>query len=246
MKPILLFISLFLFTAEAAFAKKNDFAKVNAQFAEMEEKIRQLNGEIERLNHRINSLSQNLDKALKDIEYRFQQQAENAPAYNRDIQFYEKDQPVNLTPPATPVETPEEEKQEPVEKTSMKKLTEEYEKGIAYMRAAHYEQAEDVLYNFIQAHPDNELTGNAYYWLGEAFFVRDLFEQAAVYFLKGYQNFPKGEKSPDSLLRLAMTFNSLKKTQESCASFDKLFKEFPKMPKDIKEQAIIEKARVKC
>jgi TolA-binding protein len=38
----------------------------------------------------------------------------------------------------------------------------------------------------------------------------------------------------------------MNKTKESCASFDKLLKEFPKLSNDMKEQVIIEKAKAKC
>jgi tol-pal system protein YbgF len=247
MRIIFLIISLTLLSGTAS-AKKNDFAKVNAQFSELEEKIRQMHGEIEHLNHRIDMLNNTLEKSLKDIEFRFQEQ-NKVPANPRDVQFYEKDQPVDLTPKkqTPPIEAKPQQKEEskPQEKED-ESVTKLYESGIAYMRAAQYEKAEDALYNFIQKYPKNELASNAYYWLGETFFVRNLFEQSAVYFLKGYQNFPKGDKASDNLYKLAVTFSQMNKTKESCASFDKLLKEFPKLSNDMKEQVIIEKAKAKC
>ena len=49
------------------------------------------------------------------------------------------------------------------------------------------------------------LASNAYYWLGETFYVQKNFQKAAISFAKGYQKFPKGNKAIDQLFKLALT-----------------------------------------
>ena len=86
--------------------------------------------------------------------------------------------------------------------------------------------------NFIQAHPDHELSGNAQYWLGETYYVRKNYEDAVVAYLEGYQKYPKNQKAPDNLLKLGMSLANLGKKQEACATFTQLRQKFPKAPLD--------------
>src|SRR3546814_19535879 len=42
------------------------------------------------------------------------------------------------------------------------------------------------------------------YWLGETYYVRQRYQDAAVAFLEGYQKYPKSPKAADNLLKLGM------------------------------------------
>src|SRR3546814_14657630 len=84
---------------------------------------------------------------------------------------------------------------------------------------------------------DLPLAGNAQYWLGETFYVRQQYEQASAAFLTGYQNYPKGAKASDSLLKLGMSLAALKKNPEPCAALGQLSKQFPEAPPHVQEAA---------
>lgn len=71
------------------------------------------------------------------------------------------------------------------------------------------------------------MISNAYFWYGECFFKQKDYNTAAVNYLKGYKESPKGAKSSDALLKLALSLGELKKTTEACNILDKLNKEFP-------------------
>src|SRR5690606_27265615 len=68
-----------------------------------------------------------------------------------------------------------------------------------------YADAEAAFREFVSAHPQDPLAGNAQYWLGETYYVRQQYEPAAQAFLQGYQGYPKNPKAPDSLLKLGMS-----------------------------------------
>ena len=82
----------------------------------------------------------------------------------------------------------------------------------------------------IKEYPDNKLSSNAYYWLGETFYVRKNYQLAAYNFAAGYKKFPEGSKAADQLLKLGISLFSLEKLTEACATFKKLLEEFPKIP----------------
>ena len=109
-----------------------------------------------------------------------------------------------------------------------------------------YTQAENAFKVFIGEHPKDSLTSNAYYWLGETYYVQKKFQLAAVSFAKGYQNFPKGNKAIDQLFKLALSFMNLGKNEDACAAFSKLESEFPNAPKRISNRAKEYIKRAKC
>jgi tol-pal system protein YbgF len=109
-----------------------------------------------------------------------------------------------------------------------------------------YADAEGAFREFLGAHPQDPLAGNAQYWLGETFYVRQQYEQAASAFLTGYQGYPKGAKASDSLLKLGMSLAALKKNPEACAALGQLSKQFPDAPPHVKDAAQRERGKIGC
>jgi tol-pal system protein YbgF len=109
-----------------------------------------------------------------------------------------------------------------------------------------YIEAENSFTTFIGEHPNDPLASNAYYWLGETYYVQKNYQLAAVSFAKGFQRFPRGNKALDQLFKLALTFISLGKNEDACATFSKLEAEFPDAPKIISNRAKVHIQRAKC
>ena len=107
-------------------------------------------------------------------------------------------------------------------------------------------EAEKSFKAFIGEHPDDPLASNAYYWLGETYYVQKKFQLAAISFARGFQSFPKGNKAIDQLFKLALTFMNLGKNEDACAAFSKLESEFPNAPKRISNRAKEYIKRAKC
>ena len=75
---------------------------------------------------------------------------------------------------------------------------EQYEFAVSFMKIGDYETAEFALQEFIEKNKDHDLAGNAQYWYGETFRIRQLYSDAATAYLDGYQNYPKSKKAPDN------------------------------------------------
>ena len=50
-------------------------------------------------------------------------------------------------------------------------------------------------------YPNGTLTGNAVYWLGESYYVRGKYREAAIHFAEGFKKFPKSPKASANLLK---------------------------------------------
>ncbi len=121
-----------------------------------------------------------------------------------------------------------------------------YQRAYNMLSKGEYEAAETAFTSFIKDYPENKLSSNAYYWLGETFYVRKNYQLAAYNFAAGYKKFPQGSKAPDQLLKLGISLYSLEKKSESCATFKKLIKEFPEIPTRILNRANSFKERLEC
>ena len=96
------------------------------------------------------------------------------------------------------------------------------------------------------AHPDDDLTDNARYWLAESYYVRGQYVQAAEFFMGGYQANALAEKAPDMLLKLGMSLSKLDKKKDACASFSKLLGDFPKASGRILKKVALESKNIGC
>jgi tol-pal system protein YbgF len=121
-----------------------------------------------------------------------------------------------------------------------------YERAYGYLLQKDYSTAETTFDDFLKRHPAHQLAGNAQYWLGETFYVRGQYRPAAAAFLKGYQDYAKSQKAPESLLKLAMSLQRLGQKDAACSSFSEFATKFPSPPAHIKNLAQNERQRSGC
>jgi tol-pal system protein YbgF len=123
---------------------------------------------------------------------------------------------------------------------------EQYNYAFSMLHKADYAGAEQAFKAFLAQHPNGNLAGNAQYWLGETYYVRGDYEQAAVAFMSGYKTYPQSTKGPDNLLKLGMAMANLGKAKEACAAFGRLGSQYPRAAEAIKRRAGAEMSRLGC
>lgn len=123
---------------------------------------------------------------------------------------------------------------------------EQYDRAFGLLRQANYEDAEKAFKSFIDKNPKDKLIDNAKYWYAETFYVRAKFQDAAVAFGDAFQQNPKGNKAPDSLLKLALSLGQMEKTQDACTTLVELKSKYPNAPVVIRTKAEQERVRLKC
>lgn len=121
-----------------------------------------------------------------------------------------------------------------------------YETAYGHLLSQDYASAEVAFEEFLKRFPNDQLAGNAQYWLGETFFVRGQFRPAATAFLKGYQTYGRSAKAPDSLLKLGLSLDRLGQKDAACASFGEIASKFPTAPGHIRQRADGERRRLGC
>lgn len=122
----------------------------------------------------------------------------------------------------------------------------QYSTAYGYLIQRDYGAAEAAFEEFLRQNPNHPLAGNALYWMGESLYVRGQYRAAASAFLKGYQQYARSEKAPESLLKLAMSLQRLGQKDAACSSFNELNTKFPNAPARVKSTAQSERQRVGC
>lgn len=246
------------------------------RIARIEEEIGNLTGSVEEVQHGLERLSGRLDKLVADIDFRLNAIESRAAAAPAPVAGAGDARPGPAQSPEAPgiaepmpegvlgtipsdsditagVEEPEAEPETPMEaETEAAALPpgstaqEQYDHAFGLLRRADYDGAEAALSAFVDEHPDLPLVSNAYYWLGESYYVRQNYEEAAITFLRGYQAFPEGSKAPDSLLKLGMTLDKLGNQNDACATLDKLLSDFPDAATTVRDRATQERRNIGC
>jgi tol-pal system protein YbgF len=125
-------------------------------------------------------------------------------------------------------------------------VKEQYKFAFNLLRQTNYDLAEVALKEFLSAHSGDPLVSNARYWLGETYYVRKSFRDAAQIFLEGFTKTPKGPKAAASLLKLGMSLAELGKKIEACTTFAKVMGDFPKVSNSVKNEVVRQRKRNSC
>lgn len=226
------------------------------RLAEVERQMADLTGRMEETQHSVSRVNSRIDNISKDMDFRLQQLEQGgggaqaatpapapagaAPAGGQPGVFGVLPQSAANKPaapqaaPAAPVALPAGSPEQ------------QYNYASTLLRNGDYAGAQTALEAFVKQNPKHDLAGNAQYWLGETFYVRQDFKNAAVAFLDGYRNYPKNNKAPDNLLKLGLSMGALNQSKEACAALTRIPKEYPTASDVTKRRAESERDRLKC
>ncbi len=233
---------------------------------EIENQFRELTNKFEEVNFKLDKLSSRVTKIQSDTQLRFSDLENFEPNTQKDkakvkLPGTSKPQDFGANPGYSVSNLPEKQEtnsiesaqtvitEEPEKKESLlpdKPPKKQYEFAVSFMKIGDYETAEFALKEFIEKNKDHDLAGNAQYWYGETFRIRQLYSDAATAYLDGYQNYPKSNKAPDNLLKLGITMVQLGEKDQGCKMISGLKKEYPKASKSVLQKAQYEQKKFKC
>ena len=215
--------------------------KIDSQVQE----IRHLLGRIEVLEHSLAGLKERVDLIdSMPTDRQSAQITESMPTAQSQSGSTDDDifsEPVEIKKPVISTVVPV--KNSNVDESKEKKL---YDAALAALKDNRLEIAEEKFASFIKDYPKSSQQSNAYFWYGETFFKRNMFDKAAINYLKGYKQYPKGSKAADSLLKLALSLGELSKKTETCTMLAKLDAEFPSRPASSIKRARDAKVKFGC
>lgn len=122
-----------------------------------------------------------------------------------------------------------------------------YTYGYRLWDAKLYPEAQVQLQKVVKTYPKYGRMSFARNLLGRAYMDDAQYENAVHAFYDNYKSQPTGERAPDSLLYLGMTFSKMKNKQASCTAFTELFKNYGEtMGSNLKTQATTERSKAGC
>ena len=95
------------------------------------------------------------------------------------------------------------------------------------LRGGDYVAASRGFRDYIQKYPDTSLTPNAFYWLGESYYVTQNYPVALEAFKHLLAQFPDSEKAPDARLKLGYTQLELKQDGAAEATLKSVVAHYP-------------------
>ncbi len=121
-----------------------------------------------------------------------------------------------------------------------------YDLAYGYILRKDYALAEDTFRVFLRRFPNDRLSSDALYWLGESLFQRQRYRDAAEIFLNVSTKFETSAKAPDSLLRLGQSLAGLGERDAACASLAEVGRKYPRASVSVKQGVEREQKRVRC
>ncbi len=101
-----------------------------------------------------------------------------------------------------------------------------YQSALNEFNARNYQQALNIFNELILSDPNNLLSDNCQYWIGECYYGMVNYNQAITEFEKVF-SFPNSNKSDDAQLKLGLCYLKLGDKQQARAEFDRLISNYP-------------------
>ncbi|MDC0231990.1 tol-pal system protein YbgF [Pelagibacteraceae bacterium] len=240
------------------------------KLSELEEQFKTLTNSFEEVNFKLDKLSNRITKVQTDNQMRFQdlesstvtnikKKKKKLPGSGEaqdlgkalEIKEEESDtasaEQIQQTQSVESVGTVVTETAERTEKILPDSSPEkQYEFAVSFIKVGDYETAELALREFVDTHPEHKLAGNAQYWYGETFRVRQLYQDAATAYLNGYQKYPKSSKAPVNLLKLGVMLVQIGEKEQGCSMILGVKDQYPKAKQSVIQKAQYEKKKFNC
>lgn len=106
--------------------------------------------------------------------------------------------------------------------------------------------AQTALSQYLEFNPEAADAAEMQYWLGESYFVRGGYADAADAYIASMRKDPQGLKGPDAMVRLGASLRELGQVSAACQTLGSFKSQYPNAPVSVKEKAQIEAARTAC
>lgn len=176
---------------------QNRVTDLQSEVASLRNLIEQLQNDNEQLKQRAREQYIDLDSRLARLEGGNAAPMTTAPA-------------PEVAAPAAAAEPPKSAPKKPAQNSLSRAPSDPAEAEAAYAIALdtlvqRYEAADSarMFQSFLEIYPDSELVPNAWYWLGESYYVTQNYPLAAESFQTALSQYPGSRKEPDALLKLA-------------------------------------------
>jgi tol-pal system protein YbgF len=215
------------------------------QINALQAQVQQLQGQVEELHHQVDELKNRSKDQYIDLDSRIGKLEGRAPgaapaaapgnANNGQMQDIELGKPAaanappaaqmpppaaggpgaaNLPPPSAPPASAEDPKAA-------------YDAAFSALKDGRYAESARRFQSFIEQHPNDDLTPNAYYWLGESYYVTQNYPISQDTFRKLLTQYPNSQKAPDALLKIGYCQYEQKQWSQAEATLNQVVQQYP-------------------
>jgi tol-pal system protein YbgF len=104
----------------------------------------------------------------------------------------------------------------------------QYDQAMNLMSRAQYDEAAATFRSYADAHPDDtDLAPQAIYWVANISFIRQDYAPAARTFAEVIKKYPKSQRAPDAMLKLAQSFMGMGQKLEGCTTLGLIKSKYP-------------------
>lgn len=227
-----------------------------ARLNDVEQSLRELRGQVETLSFQVRQLTEQVEIARKESNYRLGALEGGAPAGSVPMgapPAGPAPKPTSLTasnnqPPALKTGTlgtlPAAAAQSDVEGGPSPR--QQYDAAMDLLSRAQYVEAQGAFRGFVAANPADELAGPAQYWVGDIAFTQKDYQGAARAFADVLKRYSKTARAPDAMLKLGLSLLELGQKKEGCTTLGAIKSKYPSANKAIFDRASRRAAEAKC
>ena len=106
--------------------------------------------------------------------------------------------------------------------------------------------AQSAFKQYLDLNPDAQDRGDVYFWLGETYYAKSGFSDAADAYIASMRAAPKGDYAPEAMVKLAATARALGKNDMACQTLASFPAQYPNAVPAVKAKARTEKIRAGC
>ena len=186
------------------------------QVQDLQSQIQKLQGQIEVLQHQLDQLQQSSKQQYVDLDTRvgkLEKAGAPAPAAS------------SATAATVPSATAPAAQQTPTVPTAEQQSA--YSAAFAALRKGDYVGSARGFRNFTQKYPDSPLAPNAYYWLGDSYYVTQNYTPALDAFRTLLKRYPQSAKSSEALLKVGYCQAEMKQYGPARATLEAVIKQYP-------------------
>lgn len=199
----------------------------------LKQQNRELLGQVEQLRHQLDQVKQinkeqyiALDTRIKRLESRNQSASVPAPAESSPPAAQGGMATAAASAP-TPAATTSAPASASTALTGNADVQQAYNAAFDALRSGDFVTSSRDFRAFIKQYPHDKLTPNAWYWLGESYYITQNYKQALDAFDAVLKQFPQSSKAPGALLKKGYCQYAMKQTDTARATLTSVITKYP-------------------
>lgn len=207
-------------------AQQSSMLRLQNDFLQMQSQLDAQNGRIEELEHEIATLKTTIAKLKSAAPAEAQEQAAEQGQDGRSAEQNAPAADAAKTAPAAATAAKVTDSKGNALKSVDDAAKKKYDAAYQLVVGNKLKEAASAFKSYVEKYPDNELTPNAWYWLGQVQYKQKQYDEARVSFLNA-QSFKNSPKRPDSLYKLGLITKAQGDAAKAKRYFEVVVKNYP-------------------